>query len=65
MDHEPGCGSVALCNELGHAPCSLRLPVYGFPGRGRLCSTGMVDYSACNIIVQCTHRDMLLCAVGR
>ncbi len=32
MDHEPGCGSVALCNDVDSVPCPLSLPVNGFPG---------------------------------
>ena len=32
MDNVPDCGSIALCNDLGSAPCPLSLPLYGFPG---------------------------------
>ena len=32
MEHEPGCGYIALCNDLGSGPCPLSFPVSGFPG---------------------------------
>ena len=32
MDHEKGCDSIALCNDLCNAPCPLSLSLYGFPG---------------------------------
>ena len=60
MDHEPSCGLIALCHDLGSAPCPLSLPVFEFHGGEGDCSPGMVEYYACNFTAQYTHRVMLL-----
>lgn len=42
MNCESDCGSIAQCGDLSPSPCPVSLPECGFPGRGRLKSTGSV-----------------------
>lgn len=56
MDHEPDYGSVCLCGDLGSGSCPPSLPVYGFPGKGRLCSPHREDMMLIILLTLCTHR---------
>ena len=65
MDHEPDYGSVCLCGDLGSGSCPPSLPVYGFPGKGRLCSPHMGGYDAYNITDFVHTQACFWCAEGR